>query len=47
MTSEANPCHSLNIPLEQAYEIGRALIELQEQIRQLTQEVAQVTESTP
>jgi len=30
MTIEGNPSHSLNIPLEQAYEIGRALVELQE-----------------
>jgi len=47
MTSEGNPSHSLNIPLEQAHEICRTIVELQEQMRKLTQEVAQVRESTP
>ena len=42
MTSEENSSHSSNIPLKQAHEIGWALVELQEQIRKLTQEVAQV-----
>jgi len=31
MNSEGNPSHSSNIHLEQAHEIGRALIRLQEQ----------------
>jgi len=47
MISEGKSSHSLNIPLKQPHEIGRALVELQEQIRKLTQEVAQVTKFTP
>jgi len=46
MTSEGNPSHSWNIPIKQAHEIGRALVQLQEQMRKLTQEVAQVRGST-
>jgi len=47
MTSNHSPSQFANIPLKQANEIGGALVELQEQIRKLTQEVAWVRESTP
>ena len=47
ITNEGNPSHFLNIPLEQTHEIGRANVKLQEQMRMLTQKVAQVKESTP
>jgi len=46
MTNEGNASHSKRIPLEQAYDIGRVLIDLKEQIRKLTQEVRLVRKST-
>jgi len=46
MAGKRNVFYSKSIPPEHAYDIGRALVELQEQMRKLTQEVGQIREST-
>jgi len=46
MASKGEASHPESIPPEQTLDIDRALVELQEQTRKLTQQVAQVREST-
>jgi len=47
MIVEGDPSHFSSISLEQAHEFGRALVDLQDQMRKLTQKVAHVRDSTP
>ena len=45
MVSNGDASHPKNIPPDKAYDTGRALVELQEQVRKLTHEVGQVKNS--
>ena len=45
MVNEGDAFQSKDIPHKQAHEIGRALVELQEQAKELTKEFEQVRES--
>ena len=42
MASEADASHSKSILPKQAHEIGRALVEIEEQVKKPTQDVEQV-----